>query len=110
MTTKTDLRAAAYDAALAGLVDARPAAIVVGGPPPWRVPAIDVAITVTCGALALVSFGTPYLASLAGSLCVTGLFESAQSIRAYRRARREYLDAVRMVAEAYARLRGGDRG
>lgn len=102
----TDLRADAYAAGITGLVDAHVAARVLCGPPPWRAAAIDATLTVTCGALALVSFDTPYLASLAGALCVTGVFESVASIRAYRLARRKYLDAVREVAEAYARLQG----
>lgn len=101
-----DPRADAYAAGITGLVDAHVAARVLGGPPSWRAAAVDAALTVACGALALASFSTPYLAALSGVTCVSGAFEAVRSVRAYRLARRRYLDAVREVADAYARLHG----
>jgi hypothetical protein len=110
--TATNPRADAYAAALTGIVDAHIAARVLSGPPSWRSPAVDVALTVVCGALALTSNSTPYLAAFSGASCVSCAVEAVLSIRAYRLARRRYLDAVREVADAYARLhgRGDDHG
>lgn len=97
-------RADAYAAGITGLVDAHVAARVLCGPPSWHAAAVDVALTIVCGVLAFMSFSTPYLAALSGATGVSGAFDAVRSVRAYRLARRRYLDAVREVADAYARL------
>jgi len=107
-----NLRPDAYAAGITGLVDAHVAARVLSGPPSWREAALDVALTIACGALTLTSLSTPYLAALSGATGVSGAIEAVRSVRAYLLARRRYLDAVRKVADAYTRLRepGGDCG
>lgn len=108
MSNTTDLRADAdaYAAAITGLVDAHVAARLLCDPPSWRAAAIDVTLTVTCGALALASLSTPWIASPMGALCASGIFSSVESVRAYRRERRCYLDAVRTVTDAFTKLWG----
>ena len=106
MSDATDLRADAYAAGITGLVDAHVAARLLCDPPSPRVAVVDVVLTVTCGALALASLSTPWIASPMGALCVSGIFSSVESVRAYRRERRKYLDAVRVVVDAFAKLRG----
>ena len=106
----TDLRADAYAAGITGIVDAHVASIVLCGAPSSRIATGDTLYALALAIGAVVLRSTPWPASMCAGLCGFAIVEAVKSIRADRSERRRYLDAVRTVSEAYARLRGGPRG
>lgn len=109
--TAHDLRStAAVAAGLRGLVDPRVAATVLCGPPSWRSAAGDALLAVAGVMLVAAWWDTRVMLLCCSALTGLWIHRAEQSIREYRCERREYLDAVRAVDEARARLAGGTRG